>query len=73
MDSMVLNTPELMRLVISGAFWVTLLGFTLHALFLGYHWFAYGTSKQISLIALASYLSGGAVLFMTISIALTTI
>ncbi len=59
------------RFIIEGLFWVLLLVFTLHILFLGYHWFAYGTSKRISLIALASYLSGGAVLFMTIATTLT--
>ena len=61
----------LARFFVEGAFWVLLLAFTLHALFLGYHWFSYGTSRQISLIALASYLSGGALLFITLSISLT--
>jgi hypothetical protein len=60
-----------LRFVLQGAFYVMLFIFMVHALVLGYHWFTYGTSRHISLIALASYLSGGAVLFMTIAISLT--
>lgn len=56
-----------------GLFFCMLLVFTLHAIFLAYHWFSYGTSKRISLIALAAYLLGGAVLLITYSLALTNL
>lgn len=53
-------------LLIEGLFYVLLLLFTFHALFLGYHWFSYGESRKLSMTALAVYLIGGAVLFITI-------
>lgn len=54
-------------------FFVLILFFTIHGTFLAYHWFTYGTSKQISLIALATYLTGGAVLFLTLSLGINTL
>lgn len=54
-----------------GLFYFLLLAFTIHTLFLAYHWFAYGNSKQVSLVALATYLSGGAILLLTYSFALS--
>ena len=53
-----------------GVFWILLIVFVLHAFFLGYHWFTFGTNKQLSTTALAIYLSGGAILFLTLSLAL---
>ncbi len=58
---------------IEGLFYVLLLFFTVHAVFLSYHWFTYGSSKQMSLAALATYLIGGAVLFLTLSFALNSL
>jgi hypothetical protein len=54
-----------------GMFYLLLLFFTFHVFFLGFHWFSYGTSKSISLIALATYLCGAAVFFIILSILLT--
>jgi hypothetical protein len=54
-------------------FFILLLFFIIHGTFLSYHWFTYGTSKNISLAALATYLAGGAVLFLTFSLGLNTI
>ncbi len=48
-------------------FYILLFFFSVYALFLGYHWFTFGTSKQTSTIALAIYLLGGAVLFLTLA------
>ena len=52
---------------IEGLFYVLLLAFTLQTVFLSYHWFTFGTSRSISTVALAVYLSGGAILFMTLA------
>ena len=54
-------------------FFVLILFFTIHGIILCYHWFTYGTSRQISLIALATYLTGGAVLFLTLSLGINTL
>ncbi len=54
-------------------FFILILFFTIHGTFLAYHWFTYGTSKHISLIALATYLTGGAVLFLTLSLGINTL
>ncbi len=56
-----------------GLFFVLLLFFTIHGCFLAYHWFKYGTSREMSLAALATYLVGGAILFLTLSLALNTL
>ena len=58
---------------LEGLFYVLIIVFTFHALFLGYHWLNYGNSKAATLIALAAYLGGASILFMTFSIALTKI
>ncbi len=54
-------------------FYLLVLFFVLQSVFLGYHWFTYGSSKRISTIALAVFLSGGAILLLTLSLALTTL
>lgn len=51
-------------------FYVLLFIFSVHALFLGYHWFAFGTDKQTSMIALAVYLGGGAIFFLVFATSL---
>ena len=56
---------------IEGLFYTLLLIFTIHSVFLGYHWFSYGTSRRISMIALATYLGGGATLFITLAFSLS--
>lgn len=53
-------------------FYILIIIFAFHALFLGYHWFTYGDSRKISTVALATYLLGGALLFMTLSVTLMT-
>lgn len=54
-------------------FFVLLLAFALHAFFLAYHWFHYGTSKRISTIALCLHLCGGAILLLIYASALSTV
>ncbi len=56
-----------------GLFYILLLLFTIQTVFLTYHWFTFGSSKTISLTALAIYLGGGAILFLTLSVALNTL
>jgi len=56
-----------------GIFFILLIIFTLHAVFLAYHWFTYGDSKHISMLALATYLGGGALLLLTFSFAIRAI
>ena len=56
-----------------GLFFILLFFFTVHAIFLAYHWFAFGNNKAMSMIALAAYLIGGAILLMTYAIALNTL
>jgi hypothetical protein len=68
-----MNTGTLLETGIGVLFFVLLLAFALHALFVAYHWFTYGSSKQVSLLSLAVYLAGGAILLLTFSIAQTTI
>lgn len=53
------------------AFFVLLFIFGVHALLLSYHWFTYGTDRQTSTAALATYLIGGALLFGVMAITLT--
>lgn len=48
-------------------FFVLLLFFSVYAIFLGHHWFTYGASRKTSTLAMAIYLGGGAVLFMTMA------
>ncbi len=67
------NASPLIYTGLQGLFYVLLFVFVLHTLFLAYHWFTYGTSKHMSLLALALYLVGGAVLFLTFSVALQII
>jgi hypothetical protein len=55
---------------IEGLYYVLLLIFTIHTIFLVFHWFTYGNDRRTSLIALAIYLVGGAILFVTLSLAL---
>ena len=50
-----------------GVFYVLLGIFSMYGVFLAYHWYAYGTSKNTSTVALAVYLLGGAVLFITLA------
>lgn len=52
-------------------FFILLLMFALHAFFLAYHWFHFGTSKRISTIALCVYLCGGAILLLIYATSLT--
>lgn len=51
-------------------FYVLLLVFTLHAFFLGYHWFTYGEKKRTGEIALVIYLIGAALFFITLALLL---
>lgn len=50
-----------------GIFYILLFFFSVYGLFLAYHWFTFGASRNTSTIALAVYLLGGAVLFLTLA------
>jgi hypothetical protein len=67
------DTTLLLAQGIEVLYFVLLLFFTIHAVILGYHWFTYGSSKHISMTALCIYLSGGALLLLTLSAAITTL
>jgi hypothetical protein len=45
-------------------FYILIFFFMVYALFLGHHWFTYGENRRISTIAMATYLGGGAILFI---------
>ncbi len=66
-----MDTETLLGIGTEGLFYVLLFLFVIHAIFLTYHWFTFGTSKKTSTLALAIYLGGGAVLFLTLSASLT--
>ncbi len=53
--------------VIQGTFYILLFFFSVYGIFLGYHWFTFGTKRATSMLALAVYLLGGAVLFLTLA------
>ena len=63
------TSPYLMT-GLQGLFYVLLLCFTVQTIFLAYHWFAFGTSRTVSTTALAVYLCGGAIFFVTLASAL---
>ncbi len=54
-------------IAMQGLFYILMLIFAIYGLFLGYHWFTFGTSRNTSMIALAVYLGGGAILFLTLA------
>lgn len=65
------DIPTLIAMGIEGLFYILLFIFTIQAAVLGYHWFSYGTSRRISMIALATYLGGGATLLITLAFSLS--
>ncbi len=48
-------------------FFVLMLVFIVHSLFLGYHWFTYGSNKKTAMTALATYLLGSAACLLIMS------
>jgi len=64
------NVLPLIALGAEAAFYLLLLAFTIHAVILTYHWFKYGTERKRSTRALAIYLLGGAVLFISMALVL---
>ena len=66
----VFNIDEFIYSGVQGLFYILLILFIFQSIFLSYHWFAYGNSKRMSMIALALYLSGGAILLLTFSFAI---
>lgn len=54
-------------------FFILLLVFTIHTIFLAYHWYSYGTSKHTSHVALATHLIGAAVFFAAMALLLPAI
>jgi len=67
------DISELLFLGMQGLFFILLLFFAIQALFLAYHWFAYGNNKIVSMIALAIYLFGGATLLITFALSLNAL
>ena len=51
-------------------FYVTVLVFTIYSIILAYHWYAYGTKRSISIIALSIYLLVSAIFLLAMSISL---
>lgn len=68
-----IDLAPILLLAAEGTFYVLLFLFTLHVVVLGYHWFSYGTRKRMSMLALATYLIGGAVLFLVLALLLGTL
>lgn len=68
-----INLHELLRIAVEGGYYVLLLIFVIQTVFLGYHWFTFGSSRRISMIALSVYLLGGAILLITYSLALNAV
>lgn len=66
------DISPLLTLGLKGLFFIMLIFFTFHAIFLAYHWFSFGSNKSISTLALGIYLAGGAVLLITFAIAMST-
>ncbi len=66
MNSLLLLIGSGMHLI----FYVTMLVFVIFTVFLGYHWFTYGSDKKISSLALAVFLIVSAPLFLTMAVAL---
>lgn len=58
--TLTLNSHALVEIT----FFILLFFFSVYAIFLSHHWFTYGTSRKTSMLALAIYLGGGAILFM---------
>lgn len=50
------------------AFFAMLIIFTIYAWMLGYHWFAYGTSKRTSRMSLIFFITGGAILLSVMGV-----
>jgi hypothetical protein len=55
------------------AFFGLLFCFALYGVFLAYHWYTFGTDNHTSTIALATYLLGGAVLFIILAMSLNAL
>ncbi|MCD5381902.1 MAG: hypothetical protein LR017_01145 [Candidatus Pacebacteria bacterium] len=70
---MTIESSALFSLSAEGVFYVLLGVFTVHAIFLGYHWFNYGEKRRVALTALTVYLLGGAVLFLALAFLLRTL
>ena len=68
-----LGSSDLAQNVASIVFLVLLIIYIIHGLFLGYHWFNYGTSNRTSSLALTTYLIGGAVLFTLLATIIVTL
>ena len=62
-----INTEALLSMGIEGIFYILVIAFSIHALILGFHWLSYGEKRSVAITALATYLTGGAFLLITIS------
>lgn len=54
-------------------FYLATLFFIVHAVVIGYHWMHYGVVRATSLLGVAVYLTGGAILLVTMSLTLLTL
>lgn len=61
---------SLVYIAVKISFFILLFAYTIHGIFLAYHWFTYGSSREMSITGLVVYLFGGAVLFLTFSISI---
>ncbi len=67
---MELPLPSFVYVGTEAVFFILLLAYAVHGSFLCYHWFTYGQSRELSLMALSVYLVGGVVLFLTLGVSL---
>lgn len=68
-----MNTPLLFESGLQILFYVAMLSFVIYSCFLIFHWFNYGSNRALSMLSLAIYLLGSAVLFIGMSVALISI
>lgn len=57
----------MMTILLPLTFFMMLFAFTLHAWMLGYHWFTYGSEVRTSRLSLVVYITGGAILLLSMS------
>ncbi len=62
-----IDPQALLSIGVEGVFYVLVIAFSVHAIVLGFHWLSYGEKRSVAVTALATYLTGGALLLITIS------
>lgn len=59
--------------VFEALFFIGVITFVVSSFVSAYHWFTFGSSKRVSMVLLTTYLVGGAILLIILSISLTTL